>query len=197
MALTKAQVREILSEAGIEKENMKDAVEKIIDGHLASIDVLREEADTQKKAAEDAKKELDDLKAKGDGGWKDKYEKEHKAFEDYKTDQAAKEAHGAKEKAYRALLQEVGISEKRLDSVLRLCDVDGVELDEKGAIKDAGKLKDSLKTEWADFVVTKTTEGANTPTPPVNNPAQPAANSRAAQIAAEMHRSLYGEVKKE
>ena len=94
-------------------------------------------------------------------------------------------------------MQEVGISEKRLDSVLRLCDVDGVELDDKGAIKDAGKLKDSLKTEWADFVVTKTTEGANTPTPPVNNPAQPAANSRAAQIAAEMHRSLYGEVKKE
>ena len=31
-------------------------------------------------------KELDDLKAAGDGGYKEKYEKEHSAFETYKSD---------------------------------------------------------------------------------------------------------------
>ncbi len=53
-------------------------------------------------------------------------------FEGYKTEQTKKESHAAKEKAYRALLQEAGVSEKRLESVLKVSDVDSVELDERG-----------------------------------------------------------------
>ena len=42
MALTKAQVREILSAAGVTSEHMSDAVDKIIDSHLTSLNALRE-----------------------------------------------------------------------------------------------------------------------------------------------------------
>ena len=66
------------------------------------------------------------------------------------------------------LLQEAGISEKRLESVLKVSDIDSVELDEKGAIRDADKLAESIKSEWADFITTTETRGANTSNPPAN-----------------------------
>ena len=100
--------------------------------------------------------------------WKTKYTALKEDFAKYKSDQTAKETHAAKETAYRALLRDVGISAKRIERVLQLCDVDGVELDEKGAIKDADTLKESIKTEWADFVEYTTTTGAQISRPPVN-----------------------------
>ena len=87
-------------------------------------------------------------------------------FEKYKTDVENKEKHTAKEAAYRDVLKAAGISEKRIDSVLKVSDVDNVELDENGKIKDNDKLTESIKTEWADFITAEGTKGANVPTPP-------------------------------
>ena len=101
--------------------------------------------------------------------WKTKYQALKDDFDAYKTEQTKKESHAAKEKAYRALLQEAGVSEKRLDSVLKVSDIDSVELDEKGTIKGADKLTESIKSEWADFITTTETRGANTSNPPANN----------------------------
>ena len=98
-----------------------------------------------------------------------KYEAIKEEFEGYKTEQTKKESHAAKEKAYRALLQEAGVSEKRLESVLKVSDVDSVELDDNGAIKGADKLAESIKSEWADFITTTETRGASTSNPPANN----------------------------
>lgn len=100
--------------------------------------------------------------------WKVKYEAIKQEFSSFKADQAKKEAHTAKESAYRALLKAAGISEKRLESVLRVSDVDSVELDENGAVKGADKLSASVKEEWADFIETTEVRGAETPFPPVN-----------------------------
>lgn len=172
MALTKAQVREILSAAGVDREHMSDVVDKIIDGHLASINVLREEADKYKGDAEKlpkVQKELDDLKAAGDGGYKEKYEKEHKDFEDFKTAQKSKETKAAKEKAYRELLKEAGVSEKRIDSVMKVSDMEGIELVEGGKIKDSDKHKETIKKEWSDFIVKQETGGARTDNPHQND----------------------------
>ena len=52
---------------------------------------------------------------------------------------------------------------------MKVSDVDGVELDEKGAIKGADKLTESIKSEWADFITTTQTRGAQTSNPPANN----------------------------
>ena len=110
-----------------------------------------------------------DLEAGKKDSYKVKYEALKEEFEGYKTEQTKKEIHAAKEKAYRALLQEAGVSEKRLESVLKVSDVDSVELDEKGTIKGADKLTEAIKTEWADFITTTQTRGASTSNPPASN----------------------------
>ena len=171
MALTKAQVREILSAAGVDAEHMKETVDKIIDGHVATVEALNEKINTYKADAEKlptVQKELDDLKAAGDGGYKEKYEKEHADFEKYKADQTAKETRQAKETAYREFLKSVGVSEKRIPSILKVTDLDKLEMDGE-KFKDADKLTESVKAEWADFIETSNTDGANTNTPPANN----------------------------
>lgn len=174
MALTKAQLREILSKAGVTAENAEAAVASIMDGHLASVNALREERDKFKEDAEKlpgVQKELDELKGSGDDSYKTKYEKEHADFEKFKADQAAKETKANKTAAFRKLLKEVGVSEKRLDTVIRASgpDIDGIELDKDGKIKDAEALTKTVKESWADFITKKESKGADSPNPPANS----------------------------
>ena len=165
MALT----RKLLKGMGLTEEQ----VDTIIEAHTETTDGLKADVAKYKADAEKlpgVKKELDDLKAAGDGGYKEKYEKEHKAFEDYKADQTAKETRQAKETAYRAFLKSLGVSEKRIAAVIKVSDLDSIELD-GGKVKDPDKkLETSVKTEWADFIETSNTDGANTNTPPANTP---------------------------
>lgn len=164
MALT----RKLLKGMGLTDEQ----VDTIIEAHTDTVDGLKEDINKYKGDAEKlptVQKELDTLKAAGDGGYKEKYEKEHQAFEDYKTAQTAKETRQAKEKAYAEFLKSVGVSEKRIPSIIKVTDLNAVEL-EGDKVKDAEKLTESVKTEWADFIETSNTNGANTNTPPANNP---------------------------
>ena len=176
MALTKAQVREILSAAGVDREHMSDAVDKIIDGHLASINVLREEVDKYKSDAEKlagVEKELNDLKAMGDGGYKEKYEKEHKAFEDYKADVTAKESKAAKEKAVRAYFESKNITGANLDLAMRGCGEEMAALEMDGEkIKDTKSLDALVDGTYKGLVSTTQTKGANPANPPANPPAK-------------------------
>ena len=164
--------RRALKAMGISDEQ----VDEIIAAHTETVDALKEQRDAYKADAEklaDVQKQLDkataDLEAAGKDAYKVKYEALKEEYEGYKTEQTKKESHAAKEKAYRALLQEAGVSEKRLESVLKVSDVDSVELDEKGGIKGADKLTEAIKTEWADFITTTETRGASTSNPPANN----------------------------
>jgi len=176
MALTKAQIMEILSAAGVDGEHMGSAVEKIINGYTASVNALREEADAYKAEASklpDIQKQLEQAQAEVEtfrkDSWKVKYEAVKEDFENFKMEQAKKETRAAKEMAYRNLLKAAGIAEKRIDAVLRVSDVDGVELDGKGGIKDAEKLSKSVREEWSDFIVSTETRGAETANPPADN----------------------------
>ena len=159
MALT----RKSLKAMGLTDEQ----VDSIIEMHTETVDGLKGyKADAEKLV--EVQKELDALKAKGDDGYKEKYEKEHKAFEDFKNEQSAKESKAAKEKAYRELLISAGVSEKRVDSVLKVSDLSKIEL-EDGKVKGAEELTNTIKTEWADFIVSTQTKGAETHNPPANN----------------------------
>lgn len=167
MALT----RKLLKGMGLTDEQ----VDTIIEAHTDTVDGLKADITRYKADAErlpDVRKELDtaknELAAGKKDSWKVKYDALKDDFDAYKGEQEKRETHGAKEKAYRALLKEAGISEKRLDSVLKVSDIDGLELDDKGAIKDAKELTKSIKSEWADFIVQTTVKGADTATPPVN-----------------------------
>ena len=163
MALT----RKFLKGMGLNDE----VVDSIIESHAETVEGLKEEINKYKGDAEKlpgVQKELADLKAAGDGGYKEKYEKEHKAFEDFKQAQTEKETLKAKETAYRELLKAAGVSEKRISSIIKVTDLNAVEL-EGDKVKDAETLTETVKTEWADFIETSNTNGANTQNPPANN----------------------------
>lgn len=163
--------RSMLKAMGIEDEK----IEQIMEAHVETVDALKEQRDAYKADAEklaDVQKQLDkatkDLEASGKDTYKVKYEAIKEEFDSFKKEQTAKEARAAKESAYRELLKAAGISEKRIAAILKVSDIDSVELDENGAIKDANKLTESIKAEWADFIPTTTTRGAQTATPPAN-----------------------------
>ena len=159
--------RKMLKAMGIEEEK----IDQIIEAHTETVDGFKDKVNEYKEKAEKydgVKKELDELKDGGDD-WQKKYEKEHSDFEAYKTDVTAKETKRTKEHAVREFLKSAGVSEKRLDAVLKVTNLDDFELDKDGKIKDADKHAETVKTEWADFIETTSTQGANTATPPTNN----------------------------
>ena len=81
MALT----RKLLKGMGLTDEQ----VDTIIEAHTDTVDGLKADVEKYKGDAEKlptVQKELDDLKAAGDGGYKEKYEKEHKAFSDFRKE---------------------------------------------------------------------------------------------------------------
>lgn len=165
MALT----RKLLAAMGIEA----DKVEEIIQAHTETVNGLKDEAAKYKGDAEklpEVQKELDKLKEAAKDGGKNPFEVKYNAlkeeFEAYKGEIAAKEAKGRKDAAYKALLKEAGVSEKRIEAVLRVSDVDSLEFDDGGKVKNHDDLITGIKGEWADFIETKDTVGASTPTPP-------------------------------
>lgn len=144
-----------------EELSTKEKAQQIMDGHIAVTDSLKDERDSYKTEAEkaaDLQKQLDDL-ANGEDFQK-KYEDEHKAFEDFKK-QKANEAEAAKVRAaYRKLLSEEGIGEKRLDSILKVTDLSKIKLDKDGGLADVDGLKKAINDEWGEFKTTVTEKGA-------------------------------------
>jgi predicted nucleic acid-binding Zn-ribbon protein len=132
----------------------------------------------EKKRYNDKLTEIDALKAEKNDAedkvtnaekWKTKYDALKEEFTSYKNDISAKETKATRSNAYKELLKQAGVSEKRLDSVLKVSDIDSLEMGEDGKFKDADKLIENIKTEWADFITTTETRGAKTSTPPSNN----------------------------
>lgn len=170
-----AFTRKFLTALGIEA----DKIDEIINAHVEVVEGLKEERDTFKKDAEKlagVQKQLDDANDKlakhsedGETVPKSEYEDLKKQYEDYKTEQTTKETRQAKERAVREMYKAIGISEKRIDSVMKVTNLDEIELDKDGKIKDAETRTETAKTEWADFIETTTTKGAKTATPPANN----------------------------
>ena len=163
MALT----RKFLSALGIEEAK----IDEIISAHADTVNALKEQRDGYKADADKlpaVQKALDDLKASqsGEDPYKAKYEKKAKEFDDYKKGVEAKELKRSKSTAYKQVLKELNAS--HIDSILKASqsDLEKIELDENGKIKDVDKLKESIKKEWADFLVTEGQQGANTATPP-------------------------------
>lgn len=141
MAFTREFIRSTAKESGVEiPKELEDA---LINEHLSARDIYAEAK--VKTALEENKTEPQKVKDSQE------YKDLEKLFNDYKTEQANKEARAAKETAYRALLKEAGVSEKRIDTVLKVSDIDGIELAD-GKIKNADALTESVKKEWADFI---------------------------------------------
>ena len=162
MALT----RKLLKGMGLTEEQ----VETIIEAHTDTVDGLKADA-AKYKADADAlpkvQRELDTLKAAGDGGWQEKYEKAKKDLDDYKAEVSTKEAKAAKEKAVRAYYESKGITGKSLDIAIRGsgAEIDALEMD-GDKIKDTSALDELVNGTFSGLVSTTTTKGADTATPP-------------------------------
>lgn len=165
MALT----RKLLKGMGLTDEQ----VDTIIEAHTDTVDGLKADVSKYKTDAEKlsgVQKQLDDLKAAGDGGYKEKYEKEHKAFESYKTDITAKESKAAKEKAVRAYFESKNITGANLDLAMRGCGEEMAALELDGdKIKDTKSLDALIEGTYKGLVSTTQTQGANPANPPANN----------------------------
>jgi hypothetical protein len=164
MALT----RKLLKGMGLTDEQ----VDTIIEAHTDTVDGLKADVSKYKTDAEKlpgVQKQLDDLKAAGDGGYQEKYEKEHKAFEDFKANVTAKESKAAKEKAVRAYFESKNITGANLDLAMRGCGEEMAALELDGEkIKDTKALDALVDGTYKGLVSTTQTKGANPANPPAN-----------------------------
>lgn len=165
--------RKFLAAMGIEA----DKIDEIINAHSETVEALKAERDSYKADAEKyatAKSDLDAANAKlkdlaKDDSFKVKYDALKEDFDNYKKEIETEKVNRSKTSAYKDLLKEIGISEKRIDAVAKLAELDKIKLDKEGKIEGLDDLKKSLSEEWADFIVKDGVQGAQTNTPPANN----------------------------
>ena len=196
MALT----RKFLQAMGIESEK----IDEIIAAHTETVNALKEERDNFKADAEklpDVQKDLDKAKSKitelegeeGKDKWKVKYDALKEESDKYKQRVEAEKTQHKKSDAYRKLLTETGVSEKRIDAVLKVTDLNEIEFDDEGKLKDRDKLVADIKSEWADFIAVESKKGAETDNPPEGSGIGSGhVMSRAAQVAQKRYEQLYG-----
>lgn len=161
MALT----RKMLEALGVEEK----AIEQIIDAHVEVVSGLKDKLRAAEEDAgkyNDAKKELDGLKA---DDYKAKYEKEHSEYEAFKKSVAEKETKTAKEQAVRAFFEKKGITGTNLDIAMRGVSNELAELEiVDGKIKDTKALDELVSGTYAGLVTKTSKQGAQTPTPQNN-----------------------------
>lgn len=160
MALT----RRMLKALGIEDEK----AEEIIAAHIESTDALKAQRDEYKTQLEAKPAPKQEPKAEPSDGYKAKFEATEKAFEDFKAKVEGEKAAAQKKALYRDLIAKAGVDAKRIDAVLKISDLDSVEVKD-GAIKDADKLVEGIKADFADFIPVITTEGASVANPPAGD----------------------------
>lgn len=161
MALT----RNFLKAMGLTDEQ----VNSIIESHADTVDALKKERDEWKDKAgtvDTLTRERDEareqLSKAGDAA------KVQKDFDDYKASVEREKLNAKKTTALTAAFEQAGVKRDAFRRVmLKSWDMDSVELDDTGAIKDMDGLTAAVKKDYADFIAT----GEDKPLPPNNPPA--------------------------
>ena len=152
----------------------EEQVDSIIEAHTETVDGLKEKLKAAQVDAEklaDVKKELDDLKAKGQDGYKERFEKEHKDFEEFKKSITDKENKQAREKAARLYFEGKNITGTNLDIAMRAAanEINSLELDGE-SIKDTSVLDELTGGTLAGLVAKTSVVGVQTAHPPATAP---------------------------
>ena len=193
MAFKRQEIREILGEAYTD-----EIATKLVELHRGVVDPLKDDLDAAKRDATKYKAEADKVpglqkdldEAKKGEDWKDKYEKEHQSFEDYKT-KIARDAETAKvQAAYKKLLIEEKISEKTLDAVMAATDYSGMKLKDDGTLDGVEDLKKAIDTKWGGFKVQTRQRGEQVGNPPAGAPG--GSDSSVREYVRKMHEARYG-----
>lgn len=206
----------MLKAMGIEE----DAIEQIIEAHTETTDALKEQRDGYKGQADEAKgleEELEKVRKQLKAALEDESQDELKTeldkrnkeleeaqaanerlqgeFDAYKADAEAKDAKRRKTEAYKELLEKAGIAPKYAGKVLKVTQLDDIELDEDGGIKDADKAIESIKSEWPEFIAKKETKGTDPENPPAGSKTIEGVSDRA-KARIDKYNERYG-IKKE
>lgn len=168
--------RKMLRAMDIDEEKITQIIEahqSVVEEIAGERDTLKEKVENHKAESEELaklKKEVETLRAKADES--DELSKKYKTLQDeyntFKDDVKEKDVKALKDKAYRNLLKEAGITESRYDTIMKVTDLSKVELDESGNAKNKDSILEGINAEWADFKQTETKAGAKTSTPPSN-----------------------------
>lgn len=185
--------RSFLKSAGL----TDDQISAVMEEHNSVVTELKTQRDSMKSDVDKYKTDADKLPEvqkqlaelqKGD--FEAKYNKEHSDFEEYKA-KVAKDTEAASIRAaYRKLLADEKISEKRLDSILKVTDFSGMKLDKDGNLENAKQLKENIGKEWSEFKVTQRERGPQTLTPP--SPDKSGGLSEIRQMTAKWHADRFG-----
>ena len=160
MAFTRAFLKSI----GLNEEQISAAIE----AHTDTTDALKKERDEWKVKAEtvdtltrERDEALEKLSKAGDAN------KVQKEFDDYKAGIEKEKLNAKKTAALVAAFETAGVKRESFrKAMLKGWDMEKVELDDNGAIKDMEGLTATVKQDYADFIAT----GEDKPLPPNNPP---------------------------
>jgi len=195
MALT----RKFLSALGIEA----DKVDEIIAAHTETVDALKAERDSLKEDAgkykdvqkqlDEANKALEEAKKNSDSSaeLKQKYTALDEEYKKFKKETEEKATKAKKTDAFRKILKDAGISEKRVDSVLKVSadEIESIKFDADGKVTNLEELTKSVNENWADFKVTEQQRGAEVGNPPKGT----GSNGDVGKAASERARAYFAE----
>lgn len=151
-----------------------EQVETIIEAHTDVVDGLKDEINNNKDAVKrlaEITKERDELKAQGDDGYKEKYDKEHSDFEKFKAEIAAKETRESKGKAFLSILNLANIkganAEFVMDSKTAEKMIDELEIKDGKVVNQEDVVK-AVAEKWGNYAERKGIINAPVPNPPIN-----------------------------
>lgn len=192
--------RSFLKSVGLTDEQISAVIEE----HIAVTTLLKAQRDQfegdANKYKADAEKlaqvqtELDELKARKD--YKADYDKAVQDLADYKN-QVEAEAEAAKVRAaYKQLLTDEKISDKRHEAILKVTDFSGMKLDKDGKLENADKLKEAIGKDWAEFRVSTRDRGEDVAHPPRTDNGG-GVNTEMQMYAKRFHDERYGKKESE
>ena len=164
MALT----RKFLKALGIED----DKIDEIVSAHGETVTALKAEIDEAKQGAsglDAVTKERDRYKADLEALQKTSGDaaKVQAEYDAYKAQVDRDKTAAKKGAALDAVLKKAGVERESFRAQLRKgWDMDTVELEESGGVKDEAALLSRIKADYPDFIGTVNTEGTKPLTPP-------------------------------
>lgn len=161
MALT----RSFLKAMGLDEEK----INSIIENHSETVDALKKERDgykAQAEAAAEVAKERDNYKEQlskaGDVA------KVQADFDAYRQKVEGEKVLTAKRAALLSLAEKAGVTREQFrNAIAKAWDMDSLEIDDNGVIKDADGVSAAIQKDYADFIGTP----GNPPVPKVDPPA--------------------------
>jgi len=195
MGFKREEIREALGEAYTD-----EIAGKLVAMHRSVVDPLKDQLDDAKRDVTKYKTEAEKVPGlqqqvkdlEGGEDWKDKYEKEHQSFEDYKT-KVAQDAEAAKvEAAYRKLLTEEKVSDKAMTLIIaaKKAEFSKMKLKEDGTLDGVEDLKKEINEKYADFRVSQRQRGERVDNPPAGAPG--GSDSSVREYVRKMHEARYG-----